>query len=60
VFTTGVKDGAYKFAEAIPPGPYVVLVGGKVPERYRDAGTSGIRIEVAGGANTFDLALKSK
>jgi hypothetical protein len=60
VFTAGVKDGVYKFDEPIPPGQYVVLIGGKVPDRYRDAGTSGLRVEVAGGANAIDLALKSK
>jgi hypothetical protein len=61
VFTAKVKGGAYAFADPLPVGKYVVIVTGKgVPEKFQTTLTSGIRAEVAGGPNNFDLDLKSK
>lgn len=59
VFTAAIKDGSYKFAEAIPPGQYAGMVSGKgVPEKYHLISTAGLRFEFAAGANSADLVLK--
>ena len=59
VFTAAVKDGAYKFAEAVPAGKYACAVSGKgVAEKYALANTSGLTLEFATGANNRDIELK--
>jgi hypothetical protein len=59
VFTATIKDGEFKFTEALPPGKYAGMVTGKgVPEKYHLVSTSGLRVELAAGANTTDLVLK--
>ncbi len=62
VFTAVVnKDGTYSFADAPPPGRYVVIVTGKaVPAKYQTTTTSGIVIEVKAGQKAPDLKLMSK
>lgn len=59
VFTATIKDGEFKFKEAIPPGKYAGMITGKgVPEKYHLINTSGLRVELAAGANATDLVLK--
>ena len=59
VFTATIKDGTFKFTDAIPPGTYAAMVTGKgVPEKYQLISTAGLRLEFAAGANTTDLVLK--
>jgi hypothetical protein len=61
VFTAKVTDGAYDFADELPVGKYVLIVAGKgVPEKFATTLTSGLRVEVAGGASELNLDLKSK
>lgn len=66
VFTAIVRaDGTFQFDGAIPAGNYAVLVNpgpaaGKIPDKYQDAGKSGLRAKVAGGANVVTLALTGK
>lgn len=59
VFTTAIKDGKYQFAEAIPAGKYAAAITGKgVPAKYNAVDTSGLTVELAAGAATFDIVLK--
>lgn len=60
VFTSAITpDGSYKFAEALPPGRYAVIVSGKgVPEKFTTTTTSGLVIIVKAGASTQDIDLK--
>lgn len=52
-------DGTYKLGEALPPGKYGVAVTGKgVPAKFKDAGTSGLTIELNTGTQIFDIVLK--
>jgi hypothetical protein len=61
VFAAEVRDGAYSVAGEMPAGKYAVIVTGKsVPEKFRTTLTSGLRLDVAGGANDIDLRLTSK
>lgn len=61
VFSTKVANGAYALADELPVGKYVVIVTGKgVPEKFGTTLTSGLRVEVAGGASELNLDLKSK
>jgi hypothetical protein len=61
VFTAKLTDGAYAFADELPVGTYVLIVTGKgVPEKFATTLTSGLRVEVAGGAGELNLDLKSK
>jgi hypothetical protein len=61
VFTAKVTNGAYAFADELPVGKYVLIVAGKgVPEKFGTTLTSGLRVEVAGGASNLNLDLKSK
>jgi hypothetical protein len=61
VFTAKLTDGAYAFADELPVGAYVLIVTGKgVPEKFATTLTSGLRVEVAGGASDLNLDLKSK
>jgi hypothetical protein len=61
VFTAKVANGAYTFADELPVGKYVLIVTGKgVPEKFATTLTSGLRVEVAGGASNLNLDLKSK
>jgi hypothetical protein len=54
-------DGSYAFGKPLPKSTYVVMItGAKVPEMFQTAGTSELRINLVGGANTMDFALKSK
>jgi hypothetical protein len=59
VFTATVKNGDFKFAEAIPPGRYAAIVTGKgVPAKYHLVNTAGLMLELAAGANATNLVLK--
>lgn len=59
VFTAPVKDGAYRFAEPIPPARYRVLVTGEgVPARYHLVTTSGLVLEFGDAATNVDFDLK--
>ncbi len=59
VFTAPIKNGDYKFAEAIPPGKYAAMItGAGVPPKYHLINTAGLMIELAAGANSTDLVLK--
>jgi hypothetical protein len=62
VFTAKTKaDGTYAFDKPLPKGQYVVMItGAKVPEKFQTAGTSELRLNVAGGPGSVDFALKSK
>lgn len=54
-------DGSYAFGKPLPKSSYVVIVtGAKVPAKFQSAETSGLRVNVASGANKADFALKSK
>jgi hypothetical protein len=59
VFTAPVKDGAFRFAEAIPPGLYrAIVTGDGVPEKYRLVTTSGLVLEFANSPADINLDLK--
>lgn len=59
VFTTPVKDGAFRFAEAIPAGRYRAIVTGEgVPEKYHLVTTSPLVLEFANSPANIDLDLK--
>jgi outer membrane biosynthesis protein TonB len=59
VFTTPVKDGAFRFAEAIPAGRYRAIVTGEgVPPKYHLVTTSGLVLEFASAPANIDLDLK--
>jgi hypothetical protein len=59
VFTTPVKDGAFRFAEAIPAGRYRAIVTGEgVPAKYHLVTTSGLVLEFASAPANIDLDLK--
>jgi hypothetical protein len=59
VFTAVIKNGEYKFAEAIPPGKYTgIITGSAVPQKYHLVSTSGLMFEFGAGANTTDVLLK--
>jgi hypothetical protein len=58
-FTAEVKDGAFKFAETIPTGKYMVTVSGAgVPQQFQSLSTSALQFEFAAGANQMNLELK--
>lgn len=51
-------NGKYGFAEPMPAGKYVILVGGAtIPAKYSLAETSGLLCVVAPGENTHDIKL---
>ncbi len=59
VFTTTVKDGAYRFVKAIPTGRYRVIITGEgVPAKYHTVTTSALVLEFGRGPVTIDLNLK--
>jgi hypothetical protein len=59
VFTTPVKDGAFRFAEAIPAGRYrAIVTGAGVPAKYHTVTTSGLVLEFASSPANIDLDLK--
>ncbi|MCS6866315.1 MAG: carboxypeptidase-like regulatory domain-containing protein [Gemmataceae bacterium] len=60
VFTAKTQaNGSYQFAEAIPPGTYIVLVtGAAVPVKYHLTTTSPLRVELTVGANPTNLNLQ--
>ena len=59
VFTTAVKDGGYKFAEAIPAGKYAAIVTGKgVPDKYALVNTSGLTVDLKADTNDANIVLK--
>jgi hypothetical protein len=59
VFTSAVKDGAFRFGEAIPAGRYRAIVTGEgVPEKYHLVTTSGLVLEFASSPANIDLDLK--
>lgn len=59
VFTAPVKDGAYRFAEPIPPARYRAIVTGEgVPARYHLVTTSGLVLEFGDAATNGDFDLK--
>lgn len=60
VFTSIIQaDGSYKFAEALTPGRYIVIVTAKdVPVKYQTTTASGLVIEVQSGATAQDFDLK--
>jgi hypothetical protein len=52
-----VKDGKYT-VNRVPVGRYKVTFEGEgVPSKYASEDTSGLRVEVREGANTFDFRL---
>jgi hypothetical protein len=52
-------DGTYSFAGKLVPGKYAVTVtGAGVPAKYKSAETSGLVLELTGGAQTHDIELK--
>jgi hypothetical protein len=58
--TVSIKDGTY--TAAVAPGEYAVaLTGGKdakLPAKYATSDTSGIKVTVKDGVNSFDIELK--
>jgi outer membrane biosynthesis protein TonB len=59
VFTAPVKDGAFRFAEAIPAGRYrAIVTGAGVPAKYHTVTTSGLVLEFASSPANIDLDLK--
>lgn len=59
VFTAPVKDGAYRFAEPIPPARYRAIVTGEgVPAKYHLVTTSGLALDIGSAAANIDLDLK--
>jgi len=60
--TTG-KDGTYSIATNPPVGDYGVKISGaadgpKLPAKFAEFATSGLKLKVAAGANSFDINLE--
>lgn len=58
-------DGTYRFRSPIPPGKYAVIIeaaekgqAANIPERYRNAATSGITIDVGPSPAAIEIQLK--
>jgi hypothetical protein len=59
VFTTTTQaDGSYALPGPMPAGPYVVVLNAKgLPEKFRSASTSGIRLQVQPDRTQQDIVL---
>jgi hypothetical protein len=64
-FASEVKNGAFQI-ESVKAGEYAVTVSSsgagqaKIPTRYGDPGTSGLKVAVAPGENRFEFNLAAK
>jgi serine/threonine protein kinase len=65
--TAEVADGSYRLAKVIQPGTYKVTISSglgtpgkvllRIPVKYENPATSGLRCEVRPGENTYDIEL---
>jgi hypothetical protein len=54
-------DGSFQFPVILPPGEYVVKVNAaKVPPRYKELATSGLRFRVGGNPAEVKLAMTTE